>query len=75
MSPNPLWTDSGQTPERRSEEADELVGKLADAEAAMMEHEAKFLRDMQERFERYGNKTMVSPKQLFWLRDLLEKYL
>lgn len=38
------------------------------------ERERKFVSDMAERFENYGDKTFVSNKQLFWLRDLATKY-
>ena len=70
-----LYQESGSTPERRAQEADELTNMLADAEVWMTRTEAIFFRDMYERLEKYGDRTFVSPKQLFWLRELKEKYL
>lgn len=74
-----LWQESGSDNASRAREADELTNMLADAEAQMDEKEAKFFRNIYERLEQYaaadGDRTIVSPKQLFWLRDLKDKYL
>ncbi len=74
MTYHPLTNDTAQTPERRAEEARELVDKLVDSTGDMCEREADFITSMAERLEKYGTRTVVSPKQLFWLRDLVEKY-
>lgn len=49
--------------------------KLIDAAGAMSDREREFVEKLYERYEQYQEQTYVSPKQLFWLRDLLEKYL
>lgn len=51
-------------------EARKHVEELIDHVAAMAPNEAKFVQDMHERFEQYGERTFVSNKQLFWLRDI-----
>jgi hypothetical protein len=33
------------------------------------------VHDLEERLGRYGERTNVSPKQLFWLRDLKDRSL
>jgi hypothetical protein len=51
-------------------EARKHVEALVDHVAAMAPNEAKFITDLSERFEKYGDKTFISNKQLFWLRDI-----
>lgn len=67
--------ESGQTPEERAREAKRLAESLLDTTPAMKEHEREFVEKMAERTQEYGEQTFVSPKQLFWLRDLYERYL
>ena len=71
----PQWGELGKSPEDAAKEVGEITDKLADAIAAMQSHEEKFVQSMYDRHAQYGDKMFVSPKQLFWLRDLLEKYL
>ncbi len=74
-----LFEDSGQTPERRDQEASQLVERLAAAYARddglferLDPRSANFLGQMFTR--RSQNRlTGINPKQLFWLRDLIEK--
>jgi hypothetical protein len=75
MTYHTLTNDSGQTPERRAEEAGELLDMLADAVVRMDEKESKFVTDLNARFLQYKERTLVSVKQLFWLRDLRDRYL
>lgn len=51
-------------------EARKHVEALIDHVAAMAPNEAKFITDLAERFEKYGERTLISNRQLFWLRDL-----
>jgi len=37
------------------------------------ESERKFVEDTQKRFKQYGAKTLISDKQLAWLRKIAEK--
>lgn len=39
------------------------------------ENENDFVQGLLDKFDQYGEQTFVSSKQLFWLRDLKEKYL
>jgi len=72
MTYHPLSEDTGQTPERRLEESQKIVkmlfDELGDALGGTSERESTFLCEMQ-------GADSCSPKQLFWLRDLKEKYL
>jgi hypothetical protein len=67
MAYHPLAQDTAQTPERRREEAEQLLSLLQPHYNEMMNHEQKFWSDMQQT-------SLCSPKQLFWLRDLRDKY-
>lgn len=75
MTYHPLSQDSGQTPERRSQEACEILGMLKGASVPLEPGEIKFIADLTSNFQRYGARTMVSTKQLFWLRDIKERVL
>jgi hypothetical protein len=55
-------------------EARKHVEVLIDHVAAMAPNEQKFISDLAERFEKYGEKTFISNKQLFWLRDIRMNY-
>lgn len=63
-----LWKDSGGDLSARLVESQRLVDMLASALDMMTEKERYFVISMDQA-------TAVSPKQLFWLRDLNEKYL
>ena len=51
-------------------EARKHVEVLIDHVAAMAPKEADFITKLAERFEQYGDRTFISNKQLFWLRDI-----
>jgi hypothetical protein len=55
-------------------EAIRHVGYLLDFTERMMDNERKFVEGLSDRLDRYGAKTQISNKQLFWLRDLILKY-
>ena len=67
---------SVQSPDRRREEAETLLTRLDEASSTlrMSGAERKFFHNMQDRFEEHDDRTMVSEKQVWWLRDLCEKY-
>ncbi len=64
-----LFQESGGTPKQRRDEANKLVDRLHAGEKwrTMQKREQDFVEQMEFADE-------VSPKQLFWLRDLAEKY-
>lgn len=71
-----LWQETGHaSKQERANEACTLTGMLAESEESMEPHEATFFRQMYERCDKWGSETFVSAKQLFWLRDLKDKYL
>ncbi len=64
-----LFQESGQTPERRKEEAQKLLARLDGnvRDYNLTERELKFI-------ESVSDQDNISPKQLFWLRDICDKY-
>jgi len=64
-----LFQCSGGSAESRREEATKLVTAICEAgEDRLTKTELRFVEDM-------GDENVpVSPKQLFWLRDIREKY-
>lgn len=64
-----LGQETGQTPERRREEANQLLERLFPIAEQMKANEQSFVTDMHDDQSR-----PCSGRQLFWLRDLVEKY-
>lgn len=62
---------TGGDAKRRLEEARELLEGIDDSD--LRPEEEDFVSDMRERLEKYGDHTMVSPKQIFWLRDIVDR--
>jgi len=70
---NNLWNDTGHDIiDQRNDEAIRLVEELSTNTEPMETHERKFVFDMADRIGR--NELRCSGKQLYWLRDLYEKY-
>lgn len=67
MAYHPLANDSGGSADSRVAEARKLVNMLAGSMDQMTDVERRFVESMDECDQ-------CSPKQLFWLRDLHEKY-
>jgi hypothetical protein len=62
-----LQGQSTLTDEEKVTEAERHVNALQDSFEQMTQGERTFV-------EQYGTKTVISNKQLFWLRDLVTKY-
>ena len=64
-------SDSGMTPEAMRDEATRICSMILPAvgDYTMKQKELKFVMDISDR------RKPVTVKQLFWLRDLLGKYL
>jgi hypothetical protein len=75
MAYNSLSNDSGQTQERRNQEALKIAQALAAKIAEMTPTEAGFIGKLHGLIGPMGFRVSISAKQLFWLRDLREKYL
>jgi hypothetical protein len=58
-----------------TKEAQTLVNILSDYSDQMELHESGFVESLQERFDRYGDETFVSEKQISWLRSLETRYV
>lgn len=68
-----LFNESGHAKiDDRNKEAERLIDEISVNLEPLQPHELRFLQDMSERVA--DNKLFCSVKQLFWLRDLYEKY-
>ena len=68
-----LFNETGHPSiDARNLEAIKYIEELKDNTEAMFPHERSFVMDMHERKER--NELRCSGKQIYWLRDLYEKY-
>jgi hypothetical protein len=69
MAYHPLANDTGGSPEDRRNEADRILKILEDVDAVQFTtKEDQFIGQIRD-------DVPVSPKQLFWLRDIKDKYL
>lgn len=58
MTYHSLTEDTGQTPERRAEEAEQLIKQLADYTDKMTAKESGFITETSDRLDQYGNKAL-----------------
>ena len=73
MAYHPLANDTGGTADDRRAEAARILKIFVENDlhaAGLTEREARFVAEMLD-----DPTQNVSPKQLFWLRDLKDKYL
>jgi hypothetical protein len=67
---------SGGDNASRNAEARKILYDLGLKDAGLeTDKEQDFVASLIDRFEQYGERTVISSKQLFWLRDLKERYL
>lgn len=69
-----LQGESTLTNAEKVTEAKKLIGYLEDHFEEMQPGERQFVQQMAERLETWGDTMAIMNKQLFWLRDLYEKY-
>ena len=69
-----LFNESGGSNLDRATEADDLVKILSEHYEEMTQRERTFIEQLDSALDRDGGDTPVSPKKLFWLRDLRDKY-
>lgn len=60
--------------EELRDEAEELLNRLRGSIETMRVRDRDFAESMVDRFEEYGDLTRVTHQQIFWLRDLVERY-
>ncbi len=70
---NLLGNETGQSKEEDVREAGELLDIVRDYLSDMAPKEFEFVESMNDRFSQYGERTFVSPRQLFWLRSIRDK--
>jgi len=69
-----MYDDTKDTdPTKRTEEAWKLL-QMIDREL-LEPKELDFVSKLAENFKKYDKLTLVSKKQLYWLRDIKDKYL
>lgn len=72
--------ETGASADRATQEAREILA-IIDAEIPTLKRmpfsvrDMEFLSDTRDRFKKYGEGTRISPRQLFWLRDLKDRLL
>jgi len=66
-----LFQESGGTAKDRSDEALVLYKRIMDIYDDLNEKESDFIGSINDRFH---HQQPISPKQIFWLRDIAEKY-
>lgn len=71
MAYHPLANDTGGTAEDRRNEADRILRILDEVDLDTMQANEKQFCERMYADERQP----ISPKQLFWLRDIKDKYL
>lgn len=62
------------TPERCREEARKLLDLLEGYDNLMNSKDLGFYEGMVEAFDEYGDRTRVTDRQVWWLRDLKDRY-
>ena len=68
-----LWNQTGHNSiDERNTEAERYIDELSANLEPLLAHERSFIIDMSNRKD--NNTLRCSAKQLFWLRDLYEKY-
>ena len=74
-----LYDEAGKSFLDCVKEAKEIVIEMALIEQVerMQPNERKFVEDMFDMLEndKYGDTPAITPKRLFWLRDLKDRYL
>ena len=70
----PTRGQSGSDDDRRQEEAFELIDRLVGCEGEFDAKSLGFYESICEHRAQWGDGMPISPKQLFWLRDLAERY-
>lgn len=63
-----MFDESGSTPDARRVEADKLLDIISGFSEQLNPKESTFVEQMVD-------SAFCSPKQLFWLRDIKDKYL
>jgi len=76
----PLYQDSGQTDDRRDQEANDILGRMISEDGEWMidlDHldarSRDFLISLRSRKAQYGRLRFIRPQALYWLRDLYAK--
>ena len=69
-----LQGQSTLTDDEKVTEAKRHVAALAKSFSEMTDKERDFVQGIADNLQRYGAKTVISNKVLFWLRDLNMRY-
>jgi hypothetical protein len=70
-----IWHETGHSSKAALiAEVEQLVKSLSDHLEEMEPHERRFVEQTDSRLSDFGAEVTITPKQLFWLRDLNIKY-
>jgi hypothetical protein len=77
MTYHPLASESGGDDFARNREAAKIIFdlKLIDKTPEMNAKQREFVESSAARLRQYGVKTIFTTPQIFWLRDLSERFL
>lgn len=69
-----LFQESGGSNQDRIDEAQKLIDRLYDTynNGELTNNESQFVESIESRLQQ--NNPYISPKQIFWLRDIASKY-
>ena len=70
-----IGQETGGDAVARAKEAKELVDMILPHSEELSPKEQRFIEQTAERLDQYGEKTIISGKQLFWLRDIKDGVL
>lgn len=69
-----MFDESGGTEQSRREESRKLIDIVMDVDPdKFSQSEIDFIHSMHNSLRTYGDKARITPKQLFWLRDIKDR--
>jgi hypothetical protein len=68
-----LQGESTLSDDEKRTEAKRHIDLLQDHFEELAPNEQGFIRDLADRFDRFEERTFISNRQLFWLRDIAER--
>lgn len=70
-----MYDHSGGTDQSRRQEARKILDMLKDVNTEQLRSkDAEFIESLTQRFASYGDRTLISPKTLFFLRNVKDRY-
>lgn len=71
-----MWEETGHATKRDLiNEVQTLIERLVLVKHLLRDNEAEFVLNVEAKLKQYGEGAFISAKQLFWLRDLEQRYV